>query len=142
MRSNTRRRDACSSDAGDAATDLRIDVYDTGVGIPQSKWRDIFVEFHRLDQGAKIARGLGLGLSIVERLARVLDCTIGLESEAGRGSRFMVTVPLSNAAPVELPRARGYPHRPEPTRRHHGALHRQRAVRARRHGNASAELGL
>ncbi len=82
---------------------LRIDVYDTGVGIPQSRWRDIFVEFHRLDQGAKIARGVGLGLSIVERLARVLDCTIGLESEAGRGSRFMVTVPLSNAAPVELP---------------------------------------
>ena len=61
------------------------------------------MEFHRLDQGAKIARGLGLGLSIVERLARVLDCTIGLESEAGRGSRFMVTVPLSNAAPVDLP---------------------------------------
>ena len=82
---------------------LRIDVYDTGVGIPQSRWRDIFVEFHRLDQGAKIARGLGLGLSIVERLARVLDCAIGLESEAGRGSRFMVTVPRSNAAPVELP---------------------------------------
>jgi Na+/proline symporter/CheY-like chemotaxis protein len=82
---------------------LRIDVYDTGVGIPQSRWRDIFVEFHRLDQGAKIARGLGLGLSIVERLARVLDCTIGLESESGRGSRFMVTVPLSNATPVELP---------------------------------------
>ena len=82
---------------------LRIDVYDTGVGIPQSRWRDIFVEFHRLDQGAKIARGLGLGLSIVERLGRVLDCTIGLESEAGRGSRFMVTVPVSNATPVELP---------------------------------------
>ena len=82
---------------------LRIDVYDTGVGIPQSRWRDIFVEFHRLDQGAMIARGLGLGLSIVERLARVLDCTIELESEAGRGSHFAVTVPCSNAAPIELP---------------------------------------
>jgi Na+/proline symporter/signal transduction histidine kinase len=82
---------------------LRIDIYDTGVGIPQSKWRDIFVEFHRLDQGAKIARGLGLGLSIVERLARVLDCTIELESETGRGSHFAVTVPCSNAAPIELP---------------------------------------
>jgi Na+/proline symporter/CheY-like chemotaxis protein/two-component sensor histidine kinase len=82
--------------------DLRIDVYDTGVGIPQSKWRDIFIEFHRLDQGAKIARGLGLGLSIVERVARVLDCPIGLKSESGRGSHFMVTVPLSNEAPVEL----------------------------------------
>ncbi len=81
---------------------LRIDVYDTGVGIPQSKWRDIFIEFQRLDQGAKIARGLGLGLSIVERVARVLDCPIGLQSESGRGSHFTVTVPLSNEAPVEL----------------------------------------
>jgi CheY-like chemotaxis protein len=81
---------------------LRIDVYDTGVGIPQSKWRDIFIEFHRLDQGAKIARGLGLGLSIVERVARVLDCPIEIESEPGRGSHFTVTVPLSSEAPVEL----------------------------------------
>ncbi len=83
--------------------DLRIDVYDTGVGIPQAKWRDIFVEFHRLDQGAKIARGLGLGLSIVERVARVIDCKIELESESGRGSHFAVTVPRSNEAPIELP---------------------------------------
>ena len=82
--------------------DLRIDVYDTGLGIPQSKWRDIFIEFHRLDQGAKIARGLGLGLSIVERVARVLECEIGLESESGRGSHFTVTVPLSTEPPVEL----------------------------------------
>jgi len=83
--------------------DLRIDVYDTGVGIPQSKWRDIFVEFHRLDQGARIARGLGLGLSIVERVARVLDYKIEIESETGRGSHFAVTVPRSSEAPVELP---------------------------------------
>ena len=65
---------------------LRIDVYDTGLGIPQSKKRTIFREFHRLDQGAKVARGLGLGLSIVERIARVLDHTIDLQSKPGRGS--------------------------------------------------------
>ncbi len=82
---------------------LRIDVYDTGVGIPESKRRDIFVEFHRLEQGAKIARGLGLGLSIVERVARVLGCAIEVESHGGRGSHFAVAVPRSNAAPVELP---------------------------------------
>ena len=82
---------------------LRIDIYDTGVGIPQSKQRDIFVEFHRLDQGAKIARGLGLGLSIVERLARVLGCEVTVQSADGSGSHFAVTVPLSNAAPVKLP---------------------------------------
>src|SRR4051794_15976431 len=52
---------------------LRIDVHDTGLGIPQSKQRAVFREFHRLDQGAKVARGLGLGLSTVERIARVLD---------------------------------------------------------------------
>jgi Na+/proline symporter/CheY-like chemotaxis protein len=82
---------------------LRIDVYDTGVGIPESQQRDIFVEFHRLDQGARIARGLGLGLSIVERVARVLGCEIEVESVVGRGSRFGVMVALSNAVAVDLP---------------------------------------
>ena len=67
---------------------LRIDVYDTGVGIPESQRRDIFVEFHRLEQGARIARGLGLGLSIVERIARVLGSAIELQSTAGGGSHF------------------------------------------------------
>ncbi len=86
---------------------LRIDVYDTGIGIPDSKWRDVFIEFHRLDQGAKIARGLGLGLSIVERVARVLDSKIELESEPGRGSHFSVTVPRSNDTPVDLPARNG-----------------------------------
>src|SRR4249919_608297 len=86
---------------------VRIDVYDTGVGIPQTKWRDIFVEFHRLDQGAKIARGLGLGLSIVERVARVLGSRIELESETGRGSHFAITVPRSSDAPMELPAREG-----------------------------------
>jgi Na+/proline symporter/signal transduction histidine kinase len=82
--------------------DLRIDVYDTGVGIPEAKLRDIFVEFHRLDQGAKIARGLGLGLSIVERIARVLGSEVKVRSVLGRGSHFAVTVPRSNAKPVEI----------------------------------------
>jgi Na+/proline symporter/signal transduction histidine kinase len=73
---------------------LRIDVWDTGLGIPQSKKREVFKEFHRLDQGAKVARGLGLGLSIVERIARVLDHRIEVSSTVGRGSRFSVEVPL------------------------------------------------
>src|SRR6476469_5440156 len=80
---------------------LRIDVYDTGLGIPSSKKRAIFQEFHRLDQGAKVARGLGLGLSIVERIARVLDCKIGVVSTVGRGSHFSVEAPLSAAVPVK-----------------------------------------
>jgi Na+/proline symporter/signal transduction histidine kinase len=78
---------------------LRIDVYDTGVGIPQSKRRTIFREFQRLEHGAKIARGLGLGLSIVERIARVLDHKVELQSTVGRGSRFSAEVPLAPALP-------------------------------------------
>ncbi len=82
---------------------LRIDVYDTGLGIPDGKQRAIFEEFHRLDEGAKIARGLGLGLSIVERVARVLACTVEVDSRLGQGSHFAVSVPRSNAVPIELP---------------------------------------
>jgi len=78
---------------------LRIDVYDTGLGIPASKKRVIFHEFHRLEDGAKVARGLGLGLSIVQRIGRVLDHRIDLRSVVGRGSRFSAEVPLSSAAP-------------------------------------------
>jgi signal transduction histidine kinase/ActR/RegA family two-component response regulator len=86
---------------------LRIDVYDTGIGIPKSKQRIVFTEFHRLEQGAKVARGLGLGLSIVERIGRVLDHKVRLESAVERGSHFSVEVPLAPAA--AKPRNRSEP---------------------------------
>jgi CheY-like chemotaxis protein/two-component sensor histidine kinase len=86
---------------------LRIDVYDTGIGIPKSKQRIVFTEFHRLEQGAKVARGLGLGLSIVERIGRVLDHKVRLNSAVERGSHFSVEVPLAPAA--AKPRSRSEP---------------------------------
>ena len=76
---------------------LQVSVYDTGVGIPVQKRGEIFKEFHRLEQGARIARGLGLGLSIVERLARVLNHSIALDANASGGSVFSVTVPTAKA---------------------------------------------
>src|SRR5256884_1729572 len=76
-------------------TSLQIGVYDTGVGIPVMKRGEIFKEFHRLEQGARIARGLGLGLSIVERLARVLNHGIALDANSSGGSFFSVTVPIA-----------------------------------------------
>jgi Na+/proline symporter/signal transduction histidine kinase len=76
---------------------LQIGIYDTGVGIPVLKRGEIFKEFHRLEQGARIARGLGLGLSIVERIARVLNHGIALDSIASGGSFFSVTVPTATA---------------------------------------------
>ena len=88
---------------------LRIDVCDTGIGIPHSKRRAVFKEFHRLDQGARVARGVGLGLSIVERIARVLDCEVVLQSSLGRGSRFSIEVTRATVAAAQaavLPMAR------------------------------------
>ncbi|UTD26635.1 hybrid sensor histidine kinase/response regulator [Bradyrhizobium sp. WD16] len=76
---------------------LQIDILDTGVGIPVEKRGEIFKEFHRLDQGARIARGLGLGLSIVERIARVLGHSISIDANRGGGSRFSLTLPVADA---------------------------------------------
>src|ERR1700739_3131808 len=66
---------------------LQISVYGTGVGIPVLKRGEIFKEFHRLEQGARIARGLGLGLSIGERPARVLYHRLEIDAHARGGSR-------------------------------------------------------
>ena len=87
---------------------LRIEVYDTGIGIPHAKRRAVFKEFHRLDQGARVARGVGLGLSIVERIARVLDCEVTLKSNVGRGSRFSIEVPRATAI-AAAPKLRAVP---------------------------------
>jgi signal transduction histidine kinase len=75
---------------------LRIEVWDTGPGIPPDQHQKIFSEFYRLaDRGAGESGGLGLGLAIVERLCRLLDHPIELSSISGKGSRFSVTVPLA-----------------------------------------------
>jgi CheY-like chemotaxis protein len=78
-----------------------IEVHDTGVGIPKTKLKDIFGEFQRLEEGARIARGLGLGLSIVERIGRVLGHAITVTSDPGRGSRFAVELPTAPAIPLK-----------------------------------------
>jgi Na+/proline symporter/CheY-like chemotaxis protein len=78
---------------------VRIEVWDTGLGIPADRQRAVFEEFQRLDQGARVARGLGLGLSIVERLGRVLGQPIGLNSRPGKGSVFFVTAPIGTPTP-------------------------------------------
>jgi signal transduction histidine kinase len=77
---------------------VRIEVWDTGLGIPMDRQRTVFEEFQRLDQGARVARGLGLGLSIVERLSRVLGHPIGLNSRPGEGSVFFVVASLGSQA--------------------------------------------
>ena len=77
---------------------VEIQVLDTGLGIPESKQQEVFREFERLAPAARSARGLGLGLSIVERISRVLDHKIKLVSKVGQGSLFSVNVPISRQA--------------------------------------------
>ena len=79
---------------------LRIEVWDTGLGIPLAQQKAVFREFERLAPAAKTAPGLGLGLSIVERLSKVLRHKISLQSAPGQGSVFAVTVPIVAAIPA------------------------------------------
>jgi signal transduction histidine kinase/CheY-like chemotaxis protein len=78
---------------------LRIEVWDTGAGIPEDQRKKIFSEFYRYrsPQGDE-SLGLGLGLAIVDRLCGLLGHPIELTSTVGRGSRFAVSVPIVAAA--------------------------------------------
>ncbi len=79
---------------------VRIEVWDTGIGIPADKRQEIFQEFVQLANPERDrSKGLGIGLSIVRRVARLLNHPIGLDSQPGKGSRFYVDVPLGSAAP-------------------------------------------
>ncbi|TDR37552.1 hybrid sensor histidine kinase/response regulator [Aquamicrobium defluvii] len=81
---------------------VEIQVIDTGIGIEADKLNMVFREFTRLDEGAREAEGLGLGLSIVDRIARVLHLEIRIFSEAGKGTRFSVLMPTATGE-VEQP---------------------------------------
>jgi two-component system, chemotaxis family, CheB/CheR fusion protein len=76
--------------------DLRVEVWDTGIGIPDSELQAIFEEYHQVDNPARQrSRGLGLGLSIVKSLSQLLGHPIGVRSLLGRGSVFSIEVPLT-----------------------------------------------
>ncbi|MRG56391.1 response regulator [Phyllobacterium sp. SYP-B3895] len=76
---------------------IELQVFDTGIGIPKSQLENIFREFSRLAEGMKISDGLGLGLSIVERIAKILDLSVQVQSTPNKGSMFSVTIPVSKA---------------------------------------------
>ena len=83
---------------------VRIEVRDTGVGIPAESHEEIFTEFHQIgNQERDQSQGLGLGLAIVRRLSRLLGHGVEVHSELGRGSVFAVEVPLVSAAPARIP---------------------------------------
>jgi len=82
-----------------------IEVWDTGTGIPGSQLDAIFEEFRRGAQNdPETPPGLGLGLAIVDRIARMLQHPVQVRSWPGRGSVFSISVPMSAEAPLaQLP---------------------------------------
>jgi two-component system, sensor histidine kinase len=83
---------------------FRVDVVDTGIGIPQEQQVEIFEEFRRLGGDAEQRdRGCGLGLAIVERIARVLEHPLCVQSVPGRGSRFSLCLPAGSPGPALAP---------------------------------------
>ncbi|WP_247002773.1 response regulator [Aromatoleum buckelii] len=82
-----------------------VEVWDTGVGIPENKMSEIFEEFKQLGDGAR-TRGSGLGLAIVAKTAALLGLQIRVGSRLGRGSMFALELPLGKA-PRQLPQQPG-----------------------------------
>jgi two-component system, chemotaxis family, CheB/CheR fusion protein len=86
---------------------LRIEVWDTGTGIPEGQLHTVFAEFHQLDNPARErSRGLGLGLSIVQRLGNLLGHSVDVHSRPGKGSVFAVEAPLGREQSGALPQRR------------------------------------
>jgi PAS domain S-box-containing protein len=94
--------------------DVDFQVWDTGPGVPSDALALIFEEFRRLEQPSPWGeKGVGLGLSICDRIARILDHRLIVNSRHGHGSVFAIRVPRSVAPAVHRiapdPRARGVP---------------------------------
>jgi two-component system CheB/CheR fusion protein len=83
---------------------LSIEIWDTGVGIPEGELQAIFAEYHQLENPARErSRGLGLGLSIVQSLGKLLGHPVAVRSRLGKGSVFAIEVTLPRS---ETPRQR------------------------------------
>ncbi len=84
---------------------LRIEVWDTGVGIPENRLKEVFEEFRRIDNPKHSqVKGLGLGLAITERIAKMLGHRLNVRSWPGKGTVFSVELPLGDPARLVQPK--------------------------------------
>ncbi|WP_322896730.1 chemotaxis protein CheB [Erythrobacter sp. T5W1-R] len=85
--------------------DIRIEVWDTGIGIADDQLQAIFDEFHQIDNPARESgRGFGLGLTIVRELGQLLGHDVNVRSWPGKGSVFFVTVPRALRSALAAPK--------------------------------------
>ena len=113
--------DATGSLDEDGRLTLRIEVTDTGIGIPADRLDRLFKTFSQIDSSTtRHYGGTGLGLSIVKRLAELMGGDVGVRSEPGRGSSFWVTLKVDAVLDAGAARARragpAHPHRRRPCR--------------------------
>lgn len=85
--------DCTVNNNGKAAT-LKVTVWDSGPGIPASQHQLIFDRFYRSETASDSAKGVGIGLSLVRDLVHIMNGTIEVTSDAGKGATFIVTCPL------------------------------------------------
>jgi CheY-like chemotaxis protein len=102
-----------SATGSDRQASLTIQICDTGIGIPPDRLAGIFESFRQLDTGlSRNHGGLGLGLAVAHKLAALLEGSIWVDSELGKGTAFTVTLPLrlpadSSIRPLDVKRSRG-----------------------------------
>lgn len=82
--------------------DVLVEVWDTGIGIPATQFKKIFDEFYQIDNPERDRqKGLGLGLSIVQGIAKTMGAPVTLASIPGRGSVFRLRLPLAQSVVIE-----------------------------------------
>ncbi len=87
-----------------------LQVWDTGSGIPEESYDDVFCEFRQLDSNnGNSNEGLGLGLSLVSRMSKLLDHPLSLKSVVGKGTTFSLLIPHGNSDQIQLPRTESLP---------------------------------
>jgi len=80
----------------------KVEVWDTGIGIPAEQHERIFEEFYQLNNPARDrSRGLGLGLATVRRIVQLLGHPLWLRSTVGKGTRFTIEVPIADPTRVQ-----------------------------------------
>jgi signal transduction histidine kinase/ActR/RegA family two-component response regulator len=88
----------------DDSANLQVAIKDTGPGIPDGAAERIFNPFEQAEQGfSRSQDGVGLGLALCQRLARLMNGAVHYDSELGKGTTFYLTVPIEIAASVDAP---------------------------------------
>jgi len=102
---------------------VRVEVWDTGVGIAEDQLTKIFRDFYQVGNLARDRRkGFGLGLSIVSRLSMLIDADLDVKSTLGKGSVFSISLPLAEDEAENLPVLDAVPHVTKMIRREGGTV--------------------